>query len=428
VALNPLAFYKSVINRFFLLYKHVVGLIIGAHIARVRALPPYKRKGLRSAGSRLSAFFLRWFIKKELRKQPFEIQLRRRLEMLGPTYIKLGQIMAIREDILPQHVTNELKQLLDNLPEVPFDVIQKIIEESLGAPIKELFIEIKETPLGSASIGQTHRATTQRGKPVVVKVIKPGIRETILSDLKLLKILANLLELIIPRYQPELIINEFCNYTEREIDLTYEADHAEIFAANFAKYSNIVFPKIYRELSSRDVLCMEYLNGIKPNNPRIFQLKKADQRKIINLGAGAIIKMLYEDGFFHADLHPANLIVLPAAKVGFIDLGMVGRFDEKMKRIMLHYFYALANGDVERTAKHLLSMAKIGKGGDPEGFKRAVSDLFRRFLLQSANGNFSLAKLIVESLSIGGKFRIFFPVEMTLMVPLKASANTSIPN
>lgn len=416
MALNPLAFYKSVINRFFLLYKHVVGLIVGAHIARVRALPPYKRKGLRSAGSRLSAFFLRWFIKKELRKQPFEIQLRRRLEMLGPTYIKLGQIMAIREDILPQHVTNELKQLLDNLPEVPFDVIQKIIEESLGAPIKELFIEIKERPLGSASIGQTHRATTQRGKPVVVKVIKPGIRETILSDLKLLKILANLLELIIPRYQPELIINEFCNYTEREIDLTYEADHAEIFAANFAKYSNIVFPKIYRELSSRDVLCMEFLDGIKPNNPQIFQLKKADQRKIINLGAGAIIKMLYEDGFFHADLHPANLIVLPAAKVGFIDLGMVGRFDEKMKRIMLHYFYALANGDVERTAKHLLSMAKIGKGGDPEGFKRAVSDLFRRFLLQSANGNFSLAKLIVESLSIGGKFRIFFPVEMTLMV------------
>lgn len=416
MALNPLAFYKGVINRFFLLYKHVIGLMIGAHVARVRALPPFKRKGLRSFGSRISAFFLRWFIKKEFRKQPFEVQLRRRLEILGPTYVKLGQIMAIREDLLPKNVTDELKKLLDNLPEVPFSVIQGIIEQNLGAPIKELFIDIKEKPLGSASIGQTHRATTRRGKPVVMKVIKPGIRETILSDLKLLKILATFLEWSISRYQPRMIINEFCNYTEKEIDLTYEADHAEIFAANFAKQSNIVFPKIYREYSSRDVLCMEFLDGIKPNDPRIFDLRKADQRKIINLGAGAIIKMLYEDGFFHADLHAANLVVLPGPKVGFIDLGMVGRFDEKFKRIMLHYFYALVNGDVERTAKHLLSMARIGEGGNPEGFKRAVSDLFRRFLLQGSNGNFSLAKLIVESLSIGGRYRIFFPVEMTLMV------------
>lgn len=416
MALHPLAFYKGVVNRFFLLYKHVIGLMMGAHVARVRSLPPFKRKGLRSFGSRISAFFLRWFIKKEFRKQPFEVQLRRRLEILGPTYIKLGQIMAIREDLLPKNVTDELKQLLDNLPEVPFSVIQGIIEQSLGAPLKELFIDIKEKPLGSASIGQTHRATTRNGKPVVMKVIKPGIRETILSDLKLLKILANLLEWFIARYQPRVIINEFCNYTEKEIDLTYEADHAEIFAANFAKQSNIIFPKIYREYSSRDVLCMEFLDGIKPNDPRIFELRKVDQRKVINLGAGAIIKMLYEDGFFHADLHAANLIVLPGPKVGFIDLGMVGRFDEKFKRIMLHYFYALVNGDVERTAKHLISMAKIGEGGNPEGFKRAVSDLFRRFLLQGSNGSFSLAKLIVESLSIGGRFRIFFPVEMTLMV------------
>lgn len=416
MALNPLTFYKGVINRFFLLYKHVIGFMVGAYVAGARSLPPFKRKGLRSAPRRITAFFLRWFIKKELRKQPVEVQLRRRLEMLGPTYVKLGQIMAIREDLLPQNVTNELKKLLDNLPEVPFEVIKGIIEESLGAPITELFIEIKEKPLGSASIGQTHRATTRRGKPVVVKVIKPGIREIILSDLKLLKILANFLEWFIPRFQPKMIANEFCNYTEKEIDLVYEADHAEIFAANFAKYSNVVFPKIYREYSSRDVLCMEFLDGIKPNDSRVFDLRKADQRKVINLGAGAIIKMLYEDGFFHADLHAANLIILPGPKVGFIDLGMVGRFEEKIKRTMLHYFYALVNGDMERTAKHLLAMASVGEGGDPEGFKRAVSDLFRRFLLHSANGNFSLAKLIIESLSIGGKFRIFFPVEMTLMV------------
>lgn len=416
MALKPLSYYKGVGRRLFLLYKHGIGLWIGARVASVKARPAYRRKGIRFAGAWLLASFLKIFLKKELRKQPFEVQLRRRLEMLGPTYIKLGQIMAIREDILPSHVTAELKKLLDQLPAAPFAMIRKTIEESLDAPLRELFIEFREQPLASASIGQTHRATTHRGKPVAVKVIKPGIRETVLSDLKLLRMLSTLLEWVIPRYQPKLIISEFCNYTEKELDLECEADHAEIFAANFAKQPNIVFPKIYRELSSRDVLCMEYFNGIKPNQPSIFELSKANQHKVINLGAGAIIKMLYEDGFFHADLHAANLIVLPGPKLGFIDLGMVGRFDEKMKRNMLHYFYALVNGDVERTAKHLLSMATVGKKGDPEGFKRAAADLFRRYLLHAANGDFSLARVILQSLAMGGKYHVFFPVEMTLMV------------
>jgi ubiquinone biosynthesis protein len=324
--------------------------------------------------------------------------------------------MAIREDILPKNITEELKQLLDNLPEVPFEEIQKIIEESLGSSLKTLFLDIKTQPLASASIGQTHRATTRNGQPVVVKVIKPGIRETILSDLKLLQILGNVLEWIIPRYQPRVIIEEFCTYTRREIDLVYEADHAELFAANFADTPQIVFPKIYREYCSRDVLCMEYFDGIKPNDRRIFDFGQKDLNKIIDYGIGAIIKMLFEDAFFHADLHAANLVVMPGPKVGFIDLGMVGRFEEKTKRSLLYYFFSLVNGDIERSVKHLLSIAKFGRGGDPAGFKRAVSDLLRRYLIQASYGNFSLAKLILESLAIGGKYRVFFPVEMTLMV------------
>jgi ubiquinone biosynthesis protein len=126
--------------------------------------------------------------------------------------------------------------------------------------------------------------------------------------------------------------------------------------------------------------------------------------------------MLYADGFFHADLHTGNLLVLPGPQVGFIDLGMVGRFDEKMKLNMLYYFYSLVHGDIEGSTKYLIAMAKIGEGGDLAGFKRAVSDLFRRYLLHAADGSLSLARLILESLKIGGKYRIFFPVEMTLMV------------
>lgn len=414
----PPAFRRRVLHRFFLLYRHTIGLLAGSHLAYVNSLPPYKRKYFHSPGARVMALLLRPFVKKELRTLPFAVQLRRRLEMLGPTYIKLGQIMAIREDILPKHITDELKRLLDRLPDVPFEIIREIIAENLNAPVETLFSNIERVPIGSASIAQTHLATTLIGEVVAIKVIKPGIREAILSDIKLLQLLATILEWIIPRYQPEMIINEFCAYTEKEIDLTFEADHAEIFAANFAENPDVVFPRIYRDISSRDVLCMEYFDGMKPTDPRIFQFTHDDLQKIIDAGAGAIIKMLYADGFFHADLHAGNLIVLPGPKVGFIDLGMVGRFDEKMKLNMLYYFHSLVNGAVESSVQYLMAMARVGKNGDQLGFKRSVADLFRRYLLRSAaaNGSTSLAQLILESLAIGGKYGIFFPVEMTLMV------------
>jgi ubiquinone biosynthesis protein len=248
---------RRVWYRFFLLYRHLMGLLAGAHLAYVNGLPADKRQWFHAAGARFLALLLRPWVKKELRRLPFETQLRRRLEMLGPTYVKLGQIMAIREDILPKKITDELKQLLDRLPEVPFETIQPIIEKSLNAPIEDLFLDVKKEPIGSASIAQTHLAKTKKGEQVVIKVIKPGIREAILSDIKLLQILAGFLEWLFPRYQPKMIINEFCAYTEKEINLSYEADHAEIFAANFAHIPDVVFPKIYRQFTSTEVLCMD---------------------------------------------------------------------------------------------------------------------------------------------------------------------------
>jgi len=416
VSLNPLATYKGVVGRFFLLYKHVLGLIGGGFIAHIRMLPEYKKSGLRSAGSRLTAFLLRPFVSKNIRSQTFAVQLRLRLEMLGPTYVKLGQIMAVREDILPKDITNELKHLLSKLPEVDFDLIKDIIEDNLGASLEELFEYVEEKSIGSASIGQSHLAQTKNNERVVIKVIKPGIRDIVLLDLKLLKILARILEWFLPRYQPKLVLEEFCRYTEMETDLTYEADHAELFAANFADYDEVAFPRIYRQLSSKDVLCMEFFDGTQPNDPEVFEMTKADRKKIVDIGTGAIIKMLYDDGFFHADLHAGNLIAMPGPVVGFIDVGMVGRFEERMKSNMLYYFYSLVNGEVEHSARYLLTMAKMSKGSDPFGFKRAVGDLCRRYYLRASDGNFSLAQLILESIKIGGKYRIFFPVEMTLMV------------
>lgn len=418
---DPLAPYRGAFRRFFTVARHILGLLMGGHIAYVESLPDVQKTGLRSPGKRLLAWVLTPFVRSDLRTLPFPVQLRRRLEILGPTFTKLGQIMAIREDLLPGVITRELDSLMDHLPPIPFEQVQSIIERDLEANIADVFTDIDPEPIGSASIAQVHRATTHDGDDVVVKVIKPGIRDVITSDLKLLQFFGVFLQWILARYQPKQIIEEFSAYTKREIDFDYEADHAEIFSANFRDVEGIVFPDVYRDLSAGDVLTLEYLGGFRPDTKTSRQLSENEKQRVIDLGASAIIRMLYKDGFFHADLHAGNIKIIPGERpedlqIGFIDLGMVGRFRSDIKRRLLYYYYALVRGDVENAARYLIDMARVGEGGDPEGFRRAVSDMARHFLMRSKQGSISLAQVILQSLSLGGRYRIFFPVEMTLMV------------
>ncbi|ABC43941.1 ABC1 kinase family protein [Salinibacter ruber] len=418
---DPLAPYRGAFRRFFTVWRHVAGLLMGGHIAYVESLPRVQKTGMRSLGKRVLAGILKPFVRSDLRNRPFPEQLRRRLEILGPTFTKLGQIMAIREDLLPEVITEELDSLMDHLPPIPFAQVKAIIERELEDPVESLFRSIDPEPLAAASIAQVHRATTHDGDDVVVKVIKPGIRDVVTSDLKLLEFFGVFLQWLLPRYQPTQIIEEFGAYTKREIDFDYEADHAEIFAANFQDVPGVVFPDVHRALSTSDVLTMEYLGGMRPGPQAVRELSEAERQRVIDLGASAVIRMLYKDGFFHADLHAGNLKILPGDRpedlqIGFIDLGMVGRFRADIRRRMLYYYYALVRGDVENAARYLLDMARVGEGGDPQGFRRAVSDMARHFLMRSKQGSISLAQVILQSLSLGGRYRIFFPVEMTLMV------------
>lgn len=419
---DPLKPYRASVRRFFTVYRHVFGLLAGGAVAYVGALPPDARRGLRQLGPRVTAFVVRPFLKRDLRRLPFPVQLRRRLELLGPTYIKLGQVLAIREDLLPAPVTRELQNLFDRLPPIAFDEVARIVERGLERPLAAVFAEVERTPIGSASIAQAHRARLVTGEAVVVKVIKPGIAAVIDSDLRLLTALGNLLERVIPQYQPRRVLREFAAYTRREVDYTAEADNAEDFAANFADAPAIVFPRIYREASAREVLTMEFLDGFKPTSDRALALDDHDRRRVVDLGAAAIVRMLYRDGFFHADLHAGNLMVLPPRTpngelaVGFLDLGMVGRFEERTRRRLLCYFHALVGGDVEGAARYLADLATVGAGGDLAGFRRALAELSRRFVAHSRRGDFSIAQLVLKSVGLGARYRVFFPVEMTLMV------------
>jgi ubiquinone biosynthesis protein len=408
----------NTVGRIFATIRHLSGLILGGAYTNARQ---QMEKG---HGWRLSVLFLRFilffslpFLNRQLIRQPFPIQFRRRLEMLGPTYVKLGQILSLREDLLPKEITDELKNLLDRLPALPFVRYRVLVEKSLNRNMAEMFRRIEPFPLGSASLAQTHRAILLTGDDVVVKLLKPNVRQTVIIDLRLLRLLGRLAELFLSRFQPKRLINEFSRYTLLEVDLLNEAANAEIFAANFKNDPDIRFPRVYRELSSQDVLCMEYFKGSKPQPSVTGRLSQSQLDRVIDLGVRATVNMIFRDGFFHADLHPGNLIIFDDSGIGFIDLGMVGRFDTEMRKRMLSYLYSLVNGDPANAARYLSAMMFPGnRKSNPDAFRRAVEDLNRRWLRSPNFSEFSLGQLILQSVALAGQYYIFYPGEIVLMV------------
>ena len=399
-----------------------LGMALGGGMDFVR----YKKElgEHRSLWMLILRFFLAltWpFLDKSIIKLPFSTQFRLRLQKLGPTYIKLGQILSLREDLLPKAITDELKNLLDRLPAVSYERFKELIVESLNLPLNSMYRWIDPIPLGSASLAQTHRARLISNEKVVIKALKPGVRTLIERDTKLLRFFGNFLQIFLARYQPARIINEFSAYTLREVDLRFEADNADTFTAYFKDEPEVRFPRIYRKYSSRDVLCMEYFHGIKPDEEALKKLTAEQRRQAIDLGIGAIVRMIYRDGFFHADLHPANLMIFKKPRtgeisVGFIDLGMVGRFTRDMRKGMFYYFYSLVTGDPENAARYLTSLTIPGKGADIEGFRRAASDLYTRWLMNPNFKDFSLAQVILQSVLMAGHYQIQYPGEIILMV------------
>ncbi|HEX7019253.1 MAG TPA: AarF/UbiB family protein [Gemmatimonadaceae bacterium] len=409
----------GLIRRALTTNRHLVGLLFGGLVAWSRESATHRvegRRKVRTVLGRALAAMVKPLVRRDLVELPFAVQFRRRLELLGPTYIKLGQILSLREDILPGSLTSELRNLLNRLPVVPFSVFCDLVERDLGRPVDRLYASIDPVPIGSASIAQIHRATTITGEDVVIKAVKPGVVETLKRDALLLRMLGSVLQLVLGRYQPRRIIAEFCDYTLREVDLRREADNADTFAANFRDLRDVVFPTIDRHRSGARVLTMQYFDGIRPDAPAALALPEDARAHLVDLGAASIIRMLYRDGFFHADLHPGNLLILPGPKVGFIDLGMVGRFDAELRHGLLYYYYSLVTGDHENAARYLAAIAKPGRGGDPSGFRREVAEISARWHRASSFESFSLAQLVLESVTRGGQFRMYFPVELVLMV------------
>ncbi len=303
-------------------------------------------------------------------------RMRLALEELGPTFVKLGQILSTRPDVIPHSFIREFEKLQDNVPGISFDEVKSQIFMELGADAESLFAWIEPEALAAASIAQVHRARLTSGEEVVIKVRRPGVVELVESDINALMSLAQLAERHLPGseiYDPVGVVREFSRTIRREMDFSREGHTIEKFRDNFAGTPWMYFPKVYWEQSSRGILTMEYVSGVKVSDIESLEHNGTDLKLIARRGADAFLDMVLNHGFFHGDLHPGNVFILPNNRICLLDYGMIGRLDESLKAFLTDLLYAVVNRDTDEVVSLLLISGEISEGLDLRALKRDLS-------------------------------------------------------
>ncbi|MCC3152337.1 AarF/ABC1/UbiB kinase family protein [Hymenobacter sp. BT770] len=304
------------------------------------------------------------------------------IEELGPTFIKLAQAMSNRADLLPEALITEFEKLQSNVP--PFDVVvaRQIIEEELGRPISEVFSEFEDVTLGSASIGQVHKARLLTGEEVVVKVQRPGVRETVRSDLALLHELVRLTAGFLQKQglsNPQDIVDAFERSMSKELDYTAEARSMEQFRKLYADYTSFYIPKPFRELSTARILVIEYVSGCKITDKAQLLAWGLSPETVAETGMDIYLTQIFEFGIFHADPHPGNVLVQPDGTVVLIDFGMVGRLTKQQKYAFAGVFIGMARQDARSMALNFRRLAITAEIPDMRAFESDLSQLIEDF-------------------------------------------------
>ena len=353
-----------------------------------------------------------------IEKLPFAARVRRVLEELGPTYIKMGQVLSTRPDLLPPDFIDEFRLLQDECRELPFDVMQSALSAALHGKEKELFASFDETPLAAGSIGQTYRATLQNGTPVVVKIMRPGVRNTIRSDMEVLEFLAKWLEAHYKNlgFSPVGVVREFAHQLNQELDYQQEAESTERLRDLFADSEKISFPNVYWEATTNDVLTTEEIIG-RPLSKMDFATLSPSQRiHIVQTICDAVFKQCFQFGFFHADPHPGNIFILDDERVVFIDCGMTGYIDRKTADMLASIFYGVAVGDTELVIRAAVDLAEI----DPmtasrRDFQADVSTYIARFRATPVT-RMQIGKLLQDFFEKLRKYKIHCPSDIVFLI------------
>ncbi len=333
------------------------------------------------------------------------VRFRMVLEDLGPTFVKLGQIMSTRPDIMPQAFIDELRHLQDRVPPLEYEEVKTAVEENLGKPLDELFAEFKEKPIGAASIGQVHRATTHDGRDCVVKVQRPGIATMIRSDLDILYTAARILEATIQEvelYTPTAIVKEFEKAILSELDFTQEARNIREFGQNFEEVSEVNVPEVYDDLSNDRIMTLEFIDAKK-----LSQVEPGTKyaKQVLDNLLDAMVKMVLDDGFFHGDPHPGNIMVRKDATLVFIDFGLVGRLSAGQQDDLVLLIISVLTGDVEGISRVLLKMGQpVGRVSLRE-FKQDIVRIRDEYLLSNLS-DINVSQFVQECTSAAQRHRI----------------------
>ncbi len=305
-------------------------------------------------------------------------RLRLMLEDLGPTFIKLGQVLACRPDMLPIEYARELSKLTDSVPAFPSSEAQKIIEQELHAPVTRIFKDFDNAPVAAASIAQVHRAWLLDGREVMVKVQRPGIDRIIERDISIMRGIADLIEARVPEMAPYNvpgIVDEFARTINRELDFNIEASNAFQLRNNFEHSDILYIPEVYTEFSSKRVLVLEKIDGIRIDDFDRISQAGFDNKDIALKGASAFFKMVLQDGLFHADPHPGNIFVLSDGRLGLVDFGIIGRVTEENMEHFASVFLALAERDYDALVRQYVNLGFISEESvDVEKFQREMKE------------------------------------------------------
>ncbi len=340
----------------------------------------------------LRRFFLGTETNREKIQEKQAVWLKEKLIKLGPTFIKIGQSMGTRADLLPLPFVKELGMLVDQVPPFPNDVAFAIIEKELGKKISEVYAEFEIEPVAAASLGQVYRARLHSGEEVAVKVQRPNLDATIKGDIVILKKVANFAE----RF-PQLSANadwpgmlrEFDVTVHEEMDYSAEGRNADRFRENFKNWTNIHVPKIYWNASTKKVLTMEFIHGTKVTDLDEQKQRDIDPAKVNRLLIKTYLKQLLEDGFFHADPHPGNLLVMHDGRLAFFDFGMVGRITPQLQAKMIDAFFHVVDKDPAGIAQDLIELDFLKPGTSHESIKPVVERMFEfHFNLKLKDVNF----------------------------------------
>jgi ubiquinone biosynthesis protein len=344
-------------------------------------------------------------------------RIRLAFEELGPTFIKLGQILSSRPDLVPPPFVDEFKRLQDEVPPFPFGQVKETVERELGGPIEANFSSFSEIADAAASIAQVHRAILPDGEAVIVKVQRPQIANTIEEDMLLLQGLAQLLERHVSEirpYNPTGIVSEFSRSILRELDFTIEATNLERFRQNFKGVPSVVIPQVFWKLSTSRLLTLERLEGIPIDEVEHIQQKGYDPRGLARTLVDAYLIQIFEHGLFHADAHPGNILVLEGGKVGLLDFGIVGRIRPEMMEVNASVFLALVKRDYGRLAEEVLKLGQVTDESQIGAFREDLIDWIEpRYGRDLAN--IGVGRVVSEAIQIAHRYRIRMPSDLVLL-------------